>query len=205
MSEPLRIAVMISGNGSNLQAILDAIQDKALDASMVLVVSNRKDAYGLERARTADVATLYFPMKPYRKAARPRTDYDKDLAAKVAAYQPDLIVLAGWMHILSSHFLNAFPQRVINLHPALSGEFPGTNAIQRAFAAFQRGEIDHSGVMVHFAVPEVDQGSVIVQRRVPLREDDTIEAFEARMHHTEHKVIVEAIQLWAERFGYIGR
>ena len=160
---------------------------------MVLVVSNRKAAYGLVRAERAGVPTLYFPLKPYRDAGLSREQYDADLAERVAAYKPDLIVLAGWMHILSPAFLDRFPNRVINLHPALPGMFPGTHAIERAFEAFRRGEITHSGCMVHYAVPEVDAGPVIVQAEVPINDTDTLETFEERMHTTEHRLIVEAI------------
>jgi formyltetrahydrofolate-dependent phosphoribosylglycinamide formyltransferase len=109
-------------------------------------------------------------------------------------YHPDLIILAGWLHILSAEFLNRFPRKVINLHPALPGMFPGTNAIQRAYEAFQQGDITHSGCMVHYADAEVDAGQPIVQEVVPLRPDDTLETFEARMHETEHRLIVEAIR-----------
>ena len=188
-----RLVVLISGSGTNLQAILDACAEDCLPAEVVLVVSNRKAAYGLVRAERAGVPTLYFPLKPYRDAGLSREQYDADLAERVAAYKPDLIVLAGWMHILSPAFLDRFPNRVINLHPALPGMFPGTHAIERAFEAFRRGEITHSGCMVHYAVPEVDAGPVIVQAEVPIYDTDTLETFEERMHTTEHRLIVEAI------------
>ncbi|MDT7884352.1 MAG: formyltransferase family protein, partial [Thermoflexus sp.] len=103
-----RLVVMISGFGSNLQAILDACAAGRLWAEVVLVVSNRKDAYGLVRAARAGVPTLYFPLRPYRERGLDRTDYDRDLAERIAPYRPDLIVLAGWMHILSSAFLDRF-------------------------------------------------------------------------------------------------
>lgn len=188
-----RLVVLISGSGTNLQAILDACAEGRLPAEVVLVVSNRRAAYGLVRAERAGVPTLYFPLKPYRDAGLSREQYDADLAERVAAYKPDLIVLAGWMHILSPAFLDRFPNRVINLHPALPGMFPGTHAIERAFEAFRRGEITHSGCMVHYAVPEVDAGPVIVQAEVPINDTDTLETFEERMHTTEHRLIVEAI------------
>lgn len=190
-----RLAVFISGSGTNLQAILEAIAGGRLAAEVVLVVSNRKAAFGLTRARRAGAPTLYFPLKPYRQAQKSREAYDADLAEQVRAYQPDLIVLAGWMHVLSPAFLNHFPQRVINLHPALPGEFAGVGAIERAFEAYQRGEITHSGCMVHYTVPQVDAGPVIAQTIVPIFDDDTLETFEARMHAAEHRLIVEAVQI----------
>ncbi len=194
MSERARLAVFISGFGSNLQAIIDAVQAGELDAEIVVVVSNRKAAYGLVRAEKAGIPTLYFPLKPYRDTGRSREEYDADLAERVAAYEPDLIVLVGWMHVLSPAFLDRFPNRVINLHPALPGQFPGTHAIQRAYEAFQRGEIDHTGVMVHYVVPEVDAGPVIVSEEVPIHPSDTLDDLEARIHKTEHRLIVEAIR-----------
>lgn len=188
-----RIVVLISGSGTNLQALIDATQDGRLAAEIALVVSNRKAAYGLVRAQAAGIETLYWPLRPYRDAGKSREQYDAALAAKVAAFQPDLVVLAGWMHILSPAFLDAFPGRVINLHPALPGQFAGTHAIERAYAAFQRGEISHTGCMVHLAIPEVDAGAVIVQADVPISPADSLADLEARLHKTEHRILVEAV------------
>ena len=195
----MRLVVLISGSGTNLQAIMDAVTNGHLKAEIVAVVSNRKNAYGLERAANAGIETLYFPLKPYTDAGKSRADYDAALAAKVKAYQPDLIVLAGWMHILSPTFLEPFPQQVINLHPALPGEFVGVNAIERAYAAAQNGEINRSGIMVHYAIPEVDAGHVIIHAEVPILKTDALEDFEKRMHATEHQLIVKAIALLAEK------
>jgi len=189
-----RLVVLISGSGSNLQALIDAVASGALSAEIALVVSNRKAAYGLERAAHAGIETLYFPLKPYTDAGRSRAEYDADLAERIAPYQPALIVLAGWMHILSSAFLDRFPGRVINLHPALPGMFPGKDAIRRAFEACRRREIAFSGCMVHYAVPEVDAGDVIAQAVVAYQPGDTLAEFEARMHEAEHRLIVEAVQ-----------
>jgi formyltetrahydrofolate-dependent phosphoribosylglycinamide formyltransferase len=188
-----RLVVCISGSGTNLQAILDATASGQLNARVVLVVSNRKKAYGLERARKASVETLYAPLKPYLEEGKTREAYETNLASQVKTYRPDLVVLAGWMHVFSPAFLDVFPMRVINLHPALPGTFPGVNAIARAYEAYQRGEIAHSGCMVHYAIPEVDAGPVITQANVSIEPDDTLETFEDRMHATEHRIIVEAI------------
>ncbi|GBD09469.1 Phosphoribosylglycinamide formyltransferase [Candidatus Thermoflexus japonica] len=200
MLEPRsRLVVMISGFGSNLQAILDACAEGRLWAEVVLVVSNRRNAYGLIRAARAGVPTLYFPLRPYRERGLDRTAYDRDLAERIAPYRPDLVVLAGWMHILSPAFLDRFPSGVINLHPALPGTFPGRDAIRRAFEAYQRGEISYSGCMVHYVTPEVDAGPVLAQAVVPLFPDDTLERFEARMHEAEHRILLEGIQRALER------
>jgi formyltetrahydrofolate-dependent phosphoribosylglycinamide formyltransferase len=120
--------------------------------------------------------------------------YDADLAGVVSSYEPDLIVLAGWMHVLSPAFLDRYPLRVLNLHPALPGQFAGTHAIARAYEAFQRGEIDTTGVMVHWVVPEVDAGPVVASARVPIYLTDSLDDLEARVHATEHRLLVEAIR-----------
>jgi formyltetrahydrofolate-dependent phosphoribosylglycinamide formyltransferase len=189
---------MISGSGTNLQAILDAIASGGLDAQVVAVISNRKDAYGLERAARAGVPAVTFPLKPYAESSRSRAEYDADLAGVVASYQPDLIVLAGWMHVLSPAFLDRFPLRVLNLHPALPGQFAGTHAIARAYEAYRRGEIEHTGVMVHWVVPEVDAGPVITSAEVPIYPTDSLDDLEARIHATEHRLLVEAIRCTIE-------
>ena len=189
-----RLAVLISGNGSNLQAIIDAIRMGTLDAEIVVVVSNRKNAFGLVRAEKAGIPTRYFPLKPYTDAGRPRTEYDADLAQIVAEHRPDWIVLAGWMHILSKAFLDRFPYRVINLHPALPGQFPGAHAIADAFAAFQRGEIKQTGCMVHLVPDEaVDAGPVIGVAEVPIYRTDTLETLTNRMHQAEHRLLVQSL------------
>lgn len=195
----MRLVVLISGDGSNLQAIIDAIRCNQLNAEIVLVVSNKPDAFGLVRAQQAGIKTLVLPLKPYRTGGKSRETYDGDLATSISAFHPDLIILAGWMHILSPTFLDYFPDQVINLHPALPGKFPGKQAIERAYAAYLRDEITHSGVMVHYVIPEVDAGRVIAQTEVEILPDDTLTTFEARMHHVEHQVLVQAISLIGSR------
>lgn len=192
---PARLVVLVSGSGTNLQAIIDACQAGTLPAEVVAVVSNRKAAFGLVRAEKHGIPTVYHPLKPYCEAGRSRREYDADLAQAVAGYQPDWVVLAGWMHVLSMAFLERFPYRVVNLHPALPGRFPGTHAIQRAFEAFQRGEIEHTGVMVHLVPDEgVDVGPVIAQAEVPFYPEDTLDDLEARIHQTEHELLVDALR-----------
>jgi formyltetrahydrofolate-dependent phosphoribosylglycinamide formyltransferase len=189
-----RLAVLISGNGSNLQAIIDATQGGRLHAQVAVVASNQRDAYGLVRAAQADIPRLYFPLRPYVESGRDRTMYDADLARYIAACRPDLVVLAGWMHILSPAFLDRFAGRVLNLHPALPGQFAGTHAIERAYQAYQRGEIAGTGVMVHRVIPAVDAGPVLAVANVPIYETDSLEELANRVHATEHRLLVEAIQ-----------
>ena len=126
------LAILISGSGSNLQAIIDAVQAGRLRAHIAVLVSNRKAAYGLERAQQAGIPTRYHPLKPYRDAGKERADYDADMAAILAEYAPDWIVLAGWMHIFTDAFLRHYPNRIVNLHPALPGRLPGAHAIDDA-------------------------------------------------------------------------
>ena len=192
------LVVLISGSGTNLQAIIEAIEADKLKAKIALVVSNRKAAYGLTRAEAHGIPTLYFPLKAYTDAGKSREDYDADLATRVAACDPTLVVLAGWMHIVTPMFLNPFPNRIINLHPALPGKFAGTHAIERAFEAHQRGEITESGCMIHYVIPEVDAGKVITTATVSFKDGDTVETFEERMHEAEHKLIVEGIRMSLE-------
>ena len=135
-----RLVVFISGNGSNLQAILDACASGELNATVVTVISNKAEAFGLTRARNAGIESVHFP----KLKNESRHDYDSRLAAYVSTCLPDYIILAGWMRILTSNFLNHFPNRVINIHPALPDTFPGTHAIERAYEAYQRAEIKQS-------------------------------------------------------------
>jgi phosphoribosylglycinamide formyltransferase-1 len=185
------LVVLISGFGSNLQAILDACASGQLPACVTAVISNKKDAYGLERARQVGIPAVYQP----KLKEKDRRQYDAELAGIVASYQPDWVVLAGWMRVLSSSFLERFPGRVVNLHPALPDTFPGTEAIQRAFEAYQRGEIQHTGVMVHLVPDEgVDAGPVLAQEVVPIKPEDTLDALEARVHAVEHRILVKVVK-----------
>ena len=190
------LVVLISGHGSNLQAILDACASGELNARIVAVISNKPDAFGLERARQANVPVL---AKPNLKA-QDRRDYDAELADLVASFQPDWIVLAGWMRVLSSAFLDQFPNHVVNLHPALPGTFPGTHAIERAYAAYRAGEITLTGVMVHLVPDEgVDVGPVLAQEIVPINAGDTLEDLEARVHAVEHRLLVSTLKTLAQQ------
>lgn len=186
-----RLVILISGNGSNLQSILDACRSGDLSASVVSVISNKLDAYGLTRAKSAGVEAIYFP----KAKTESRQDYDARLAICVSSFLPDYVILAGWLRILSSVFLSRFPNRVINLHPALPGMFPGLHAIERAFEAHQRGEIEHTGVMVHLVPDEgVDNGPVLNQEEIHFQPDESLEQFEARVHMVEHKLLVDTLR-----------
>lgn len=188
---PARLVVLISGNGSNLQAIINACAENELTANVVAVISNKAEAYGLTRAQKADVPAIHFPKRPDES----RHEYDTRLAEEVARYQPDYIILAGWMRLLTSAFLDRFPNRVINLHPALPGTFPGTHAIERAYEAWQRGEIDRSGVMVHLVPDEgVDDGPVLATQEIFFQENESLDDFETQVHEVEHELLVNTLK-----------
>jgi formyltetrahydrofolate-dependent phosphoribosylglycinamide formyltransferase len=189
---------MVSGSGTNLQAILDATgQSKAvahdkteqlsLDAEVVLVISNSADAYALQRAEDAGVSTSVMPHR-----GRDRAEYDRELAYEASIAGADLVVLAGWNRLLTDDFLAH--HRVINLHPAKPGAFPGLGAIEAAFAAWERGEIESGGVMVHYVPDEgVDDGPVITWEEIRFSTGETLAKYEARVHQVEHRLLVESI------------
>jgi phosphoribosylglycinamide formyltransferase len=187
--------------GTNLQALIDAQGTPSLpDARIVLVLSNRKAAFGLQRASTANIPTAYLALQPYVKAhpGATRDEYDAEIAKIVLDAKPDLVVFAGWMHVVGPRFLDplsAAGVRAINLHPALPGAFDGVDAIARAHAAFGRGEITKTGVMVHRVIGEVDAGAPVLVREVEMIPGEELPAFETRMHKVEWEVIVLATQM----------
>jgi formyltetrahydrofolate-dependent phosphoribosylglycinamide formyltransferase len=189
----MRLVVLISGSGSNLAALLAACAEGRVLGQVVGVVSDRRDAYGLVRAAEAGVSTTLVPWRLMHKAGASREDFDAALADAVAAYAPDLIVLAGFMRILTPTFLTQFSDRVINLHPSLPGDIIGAGAIERAFEEAQAGRRDHTGVMVHEAIAEVDAGPVLGQVTVPILPDDTLEALKARIHAAEHTLLIDVV------------
>ncbi|KAH9986686.1 phosphoribosylglycinamide formyltransferase [Russula compacta] len=201
-----RIVVLISGSGTNLQALIDAQNTPALPhAHIVLVLSNRKAAYGLTRAQNAvpPIPTRYLALQPYLKTKpapegegqrrRTRDTYDAELARIVLDARPDIVVLAGWMHS-EPESTTSVPVPVINLHPALPGAFDGAGAIERSYEAFQKGEVDRVGAMIHRVVKEVDRGEPVVVREVEIRKGEPLAAFEERLHRTEWEIIVEGTQ-----------
>ena len=190
MANPLNIGVLISGSGSNLQSLIDHIQEGTLNAHISLVVSSRPDAYGIERAKKAGIPVLVLNREAYADVAAA----NKRIADALKEAGAEYVVMAGYMRMVTAEVLDAFPDRVVNLHPALLPSFKGAHAIQDAFDF----GVKVTGVTVHFANADYDKGPIIAQRAVEVREGDTVEALEARIHAVEHELYPHVIQLVAE-------
>ena len=185
-----RLVVLASGDGTNLQAILDACTDGRLPAQVAAVISNKPGSGALQRA--ADAGVPYVHVAPH--SGEPRADYDARLADIVTGFDPDWVILAGWMRLLSMSFLGWFPGMVVNLHPALPGELPGVGSIERAWREAQGGCRDHTGVMVHLVPDEgVDDGPVLATATVSIHPSDTLESLTKRVHGVEHRILVETL------------
>ncbi len=190
MANPLNIGVLISGSGSNLQSLIDHIQEGTLNARISLVVSSRPDAYGIERAKKAGIPVLVLNREVYADVAAA----NKRIADALKEAGAEYVVMAGYMRMVTAEVLDAFPDRVVNLHPALLPSFKGAHAIQDAFDF----GVKVTGVTVHFANADYDKGPIIAQRAVEVREGDTVEALEARIHAVEHELYPHVVQLLAE-------
>ena len=177
MSNNLKIGVLLSGSGTNFQAIVDAVAD-GLPVEVVQVVSSRPDAYGIERAKGANIPVLVMNREKYADVEAADAEIVQALEAAGAQY----VVMAGYMRKVTRVLLDAFPNRVLNLHPALLPSFKGAHAIQDAFDA----GVKVTGVTVHFANEDYDKGPIVAQRAVEVREDDTVDTLEARIHEVEH-------------------
>jgi phosphoribosylglycinamide formyltransferase 1 len=181
------IGVLISGRGSNLQAIIDAIADQRLDARIAVVISNRVDAPALARAERAGIETLCLDQKAFAT----RENYDRALVHELRARDVRLVCLAGFMRILGPAFLEAFPNGVLNIHPSLLPAFPGTDAQRQAW---EHG-VKIAGATVHFVTGELDGGPILLQAAVPVRDDDTPETLAARILLEEHRIYPEAVRI----------
>lgn len=190
MTAPLPIGILISGSGTNLQAIIDAIRQGELTATIKVVISNRAEAYGLERARTHGIPTSILSHKEFSS----REKFEAELVQTLQTHGVELVVLAGFMRRLSSFFVRAFPQRIMNIHPALLPSFPGLHAQRQAL---ERG-VRIAGATVHFVDEEIDHGPIIIQAAVPVYPDDTEETLSTRILTQEHHIYPQAIQLYAE-------
>jgi phosphoribosylglycinamide formyltransferase 1 len=181
------IGVLISGRGSNLQALIDAIAEGRLDARIAIVISNRADATGLDRARSAGIETLVVD----HRAFPTRDEFDRALVTELRARRVSLVCLAGFMRLIGAPLLDAFPDAILNVHPSLLPAFPGVDA--------QRQALEHgvkvAGATVHLVTEALDGGPIVLQAAVPVRDDDTVETLSARILIEEHRIYPEAVRL----------
>jgi phosphoribosylglycinamide formyltransferase-1 len=181
-----KIVVLLSGEGSNLQAIIDKVSSGNIEAEIVAVISNRADVNGLKRAEKASIPNIVLEHTHFAD----REAFDQSLAQIIDSYEPDLIVLAGFMRILSDGFVEKFQGKIINIHPSLLPKYKGLHTHKRAL---ENGDTEH-GATVHFVVPALDSGEAIVQGVVPIKEGDTEESLAQRVHDIEHIIYPQAIQ-----------
>ena len=190
MDNVLNIGVLISGSGSNLQSILDACACGAIRGRVACVISNKEDAYGLERARKAGIPALHLDHRAYSG----RESYDQALVATLREFKVELVALAGFMRIITPVLLEAFPMSVMNIHPALLPAFPGLHAQRQALEYGAKV----AGCTVHFVDSGTDTGPIIIQATVAVQEGDTEQTLSARIQKEEHRIYPEAIRLFAE-------
>lgn len=183
------IVVLISGSGSNLQAIMDACSNGTINGSIAAVISNRPNVKGLARAANAGIETITLDHKSFEG----REAFDTALARSIEQFSPDLVVLAGFMRILTPTFTERFQGKMLNIHPSLLPKYPGLNTHQRALDA---GDSEH-GVTVHFVTAELDGGPAVIQARVPIAEDDTAETLAAKVLREEHTIYPQAVAWFA--------
>lgn len=194
----MRIGVLISGSGTNLQAIIDASAEGRLDADVAVVISNRKDAYGAERARKAGVPAVWIDRTEHMTFRA----YNEAIRDVLLAHDVDVVAMAGYMRLLGKEVLDAFPDKIVNIHPSLLPSFAGPSGIRDAF---EYG-VKVTGVTVHFASERFDEGPIIAQGIVEVAEDETLESLEAKIHEVEHRIYPAVLQLLAEgRIAISGR
>ena len=186
MAAQIKLVVLISGNGSNLQAIINEIENRQLNAEIACVISNRSEAAGLHRAANANINTQVVDHQDYDS----REAFDQALMETIDREQPDLVVLAGFMRILSDPFVEHYLGRMINIHPSLLPKYQGLNTHQRVLDA---GESEH-GATVHYVIPELDSGPIILQARIAILPDDDATQLANRVHEVEHKIYPESIR-----------
>lgn len=185
----LRAAVLISGNGTNLQALMDAVESGKLPIKICVVASNKADAYGLKRAKLANIPTFTLTHQGFLH----REAYDMALLQCLERYQPDCIILAGFMRILGEQFIQRFQHRIFNIHPSLLPKYPGLHTHEKALAA----KDTHHGVTVHMVTKELDAGAIIAQADVAIESDDTPVTLQQKIHALEHRLYPEVIRLYA--------
>jgi len=191
---PLRVAVLASGRGSNLQAIIDSIEANQVQAAIVAVISNKKDAVALERARKHGLKDLFVDPKPFAGQPDSREAYDRALLAILQQHDVELVLLAGYMKIVTAVLVNAYANRMMNIHPSLLPSFPGLDVQKKAI----EWGCKLAGCTVHFVTEGVDEGPIILQAAVPILDNDSPDTLAARILVQEHKLYPRAVQLFAE-------
>lgn len=186
----MNIAVLCSGNGTNLQAIIDAVKSGYIPAKIALVLSDKADAFALERAKKAGIETIAFNAGDFKS----REDFDKEVVKNLKSRSVGLVVLAGFMRLLSPYFIREYSNRIMNIHPALLPSFKGTHGVRDALAYGVRV----TGPTVHFVDEELDHGAIILQKAVEVMDGDTEETLLERIHKEEHRIYPEAVKLFAE-------
>ena len=189
-SKITNIAVLASGKGTNLQSIIDKIESGYLNAKIACVLSDKADAFALERAKKHKITTIYLDSKK----AKSREEYDKMIAKQLEKYKADVVVLAGFMRLLSNYFVDKYENKLINIHPSLLPSFPGIHGYEDAW---QYG-VKVSGCTVHFVDEGCDTGPIILQKVNPIKDDDTFESFKERGLKIEHEALPEALKLFCE-------
>ncbi|MDP8213074.1 MAG: phosphoribosylglycinamide formyltransferase [Candidatus Zapsychrus exili] len=184
----MKFAVFVSGNGSNLQAIIEAVKEKKIKAELALVFSNRRKAYALKRAEEAGIKTLCLNPKEY---TNPQS-YDRDIVISLKENNIDFIVLAGYMKLLTPFFVKEFPRKILNIHPSLLPSFKGTHSIKDASTYGAKV----TGVTIHFVNDKMDNGPIIMQESIKIHEKETIVDLEERIHRIEHRIYPKAIQMF---------
>lgn len=193
-SQQLRIGVLASGRGSNLQAVIDAIEARTLQAQIAVVLSNKKEAQALERVRRHGLTDVFLDPKPYAGQSDSREAYDRAILEVLKKHEVELVILAGYMKIVTSVLIKAYENRMMNIHPSLLPSFPGLDVQKKALD----WGVKIAGCTVHFVTEGVDEGPIIIQAAVPVIEGDTAETLSARILVQEHRIYPRAIQLYAE-------
>ena len=193
-TDALRVAVLASGRGSNLQAVIDAIETGTVQAKIVAVISNKKESPALERARRHGLSALFVDPKPYAGRPDSREAYDRELLGVLRQHDVELVLLAGYMKIVTTALVEAFANRMMNIHPSLLPSFPGLDVQKKAI----EWGCKLAGCTVHFVTEGVDEGPIILQAAVPILDNDTPDTLAARILVQEHKVYPRAVQLFAE-------
>lgn len=182
----MKIAVFASGNGSNFEAIVKSMNQGEIEGAIVLVFSDRTDAYVLERAKSLQIPVRSFSPKQFAN----KVEYEREILKELEAKEVELLVLAGYMRLIGPTLLNAYPNRILNIHPALLPEFPGLHGIRDAFEA----GVKQTGVTVHYVDNGVDTGPILAQKRVNIEENETLASLELKIHQAEHQLYPEVVQ-----------